>query len=69
MAYSILSQSGQTTYGVTNYIVNEDDDVSTVPTDVASGSTILVIETGTVYMLKVTEDGVKEWAPIGGDNS
>lgn len=69
MAYSILSQSGQPTYGVTEYIVNEETDVTSVPTDVASGSTILVIETGKVYMLKVTNQGVKEWAPIGEDDA
>ena len=66
MAYSITSQSGQTTYQVTEYVVNTDSDVATVPTDVASGSSILVIETGQVYMLSVMEDGTKQWELLGG---
>ena len=60
MAYSITSQSGQTTYKVT------ENDVASVPTDAASGSSILVIETGQVYMLSVMEDGTKQWALLGG---
>lgn len=66
MAYSITSQSGQTTYQVTEYVVNTETDVASVPTDVASGSTILVIETGQVYMLSVMEDGTKQWELLGG---
>lgn len=66
MAYSITSQSGQTTYQVTEYVVNTEADVASVPTDVASGSTILVIETGQVYMLSVMEDGTKQWELLGG---
>lgn len=66
MAYSITSQSGQTTYQVTEYVVNTEADVASVPIDVASGSTILVIETGQVYMLSVMEDGTKQWELLGG---
>lgn len=66
MAYSITSQSGQTTYKVTEYVVNTENDVASVPTDAASGSSILVIETGQVYMLSVMEDGTKQWALLGG---
>jgi hypothetical protein len=66
MAYSITSQSGQTTYQVTEYVVNTEADVASVPTDVASGSSILVIETGQVYMMSVMEDGTKQWELLGG---
>lgn len=66
MAYSITSQSGQTTYKVTEYVVNTESDVASVPTDAASGSSILVIETGQVYMLSVMEDGTKQWELLGG---
>ena len=66
MAYSITSQSGQTTYKVTEYVVNAESDVASVPTDAASGSSILVIETGQVYMLSVMEDGTKQWELLGG---
>ena len=65
MAYSITSQSGQTTYQVTEYVVNTEADVASVPTDVASGSSILVIETGQVYMMSVMEDGTKQWELLG----
>lgn len=66
MAYSITKQSGKETYGVTEYIVNNASEVATVPTDAASGSTILDINTGDVYMLKVMSSGVKTWGKIGG---
>lgn len=66
MAYSITNQSGQSTYQVTEYVVNTESDVASVPTDVASGSTILVIETAKVYMLTVKDNGVRVWAPLGG---
>ncbi len=66
MAYSITSQSGQTTYKVTEYVVNTESDVASVPTDAASGSSILVIETGQVYMMSVMEDGTKQWELLGG---
>jgi len=65
MAYSITSQSGQTTYKVTEYVVNTEDEVSSIPTDAASGSTILVIETANVYMLSVMENGTKQWMLLG----
>lgn len=64
MAYSISKQSGQDTYGVTEFVVNEVADVATVPTDVASGSTIFVIDGALVYMLSVPVSGVKTWEPI-----
>lgn len=66
MAYSITKQSGKDTYGVNEYIVNTTADISGVPTDdAASGSTILVISTGDVYMLSVTNSGTKTWNKIG----
>ena len=67
MAYSITEQSGQSTYKVVEYVVNTDADVASVPTDAASGSTIIVIGSGLVYMLTVVEDGVKQWKLLGGD--
>lgn len=67
MAYSITEQSGQSTYNVVEYVVNTDADVASVPTDAASGSTIIVIGSGLVYMLTVVEDGVKQWKLLGGD--
>ena len=62
MAYSITKQSGEETYGVTEYVVNNTSDVASVPTDAAAGSTIFVIATEDVYMLSVpTGGGVKTW--------
>jgi len=65
MAYSISGQSGESTYGIVEYVVNTEADVATVPTEAASGSTISVIETANVYMLSVIEDGIKEWRLLG----
>ena len=65
MAYSISGQSGESTYGIVEYVVNTEADVATVPTEAASGSTIIVIETANVYMLSVIEDGIKEWRLLG----
>ena len=61
MPYSIVNQSGQSTYNIVEYVVNTEDDIADVPTDAASGSTILVIETGQVYVLSVMSDGTKKW--------
>lgn len=66
MAFSITKQSGQDTYGVTEFVINDDSELATVPTDVASGSTVLDIATGNVYMLSVVESGVKTWTLVGG---
>lgn len=66
MAYSITSQSGQTTYKVTEYVVNTESDVASVPIDAASGSTILVLDTAQVYMLSVKDNGTRQWKLLGG---
>lgn len=66
MAFSITKQSGQDTYGVTEFVINDDSELATVPTDVASGSTVLDIATGDVYMLSVVDNGVKTWTLVGG---
>jgi len=69
MAYSITKQGDDTTYGITNYVVNSTADVATVPTTAATGSTILVIGSGEVYMLSVPVGGVKTWTLIGSEGS
>ena len=66
MAYSITEQSGQSTYNVVEYVVNTDADVASVPTDAASGSRIIVMGSGSVYMLSVVKGGVKTWTLVGG---
>ena len=65
MAYAIIQQDNDTTYNVRSVVVNTVEDISTLPTKWASGSSALVIENSAVYMLSVAdENGVKEWREI-----
>ena len=65
MAYSIMKQSGETTYGISEFIINNASEISTVPTDCGSGSVTLDIATGNVYLLSVITNNVKEWKLLG----
>ncbi len=61
MAYSITKQSGKETYGLTEFVINDVSELSTVPTDVASGSKVFDIDTGDEYTLSVIVSGSKTW--------
>lgn len=56
----ITKQNGQPTYNLMEYVVDTEDDIKSLPREVAMGSTTFVINTGEVYML----NGKKEWVKI-----
>lgn len=62
MGMNTLSQSGHTTYGIKEFVVDSESDVENLPTDVPMGSAALVIETGAVYVL----NSKKSWKKLSG---
>lgn len=63
--YSVIKNNDDSTYGITELVINTVADLASVPTSYASGSSCLCIETSDVYMLSVPdEDGNKEWKRI-----
>jgi len=66
MSYRLTQQGDDVTYNVRSCVVNSESDIATLPTDWESGSSALVIETSTVFMLSVPDDitGEKHWVEI-----
>ena len=62
MDYSIISQSGQTPYGVEEFVVNTPAGIQTLPTHCPPGSTAMVISTADVWMLGTDQ----QWHIVGG---
>jgi hypothetical protein len=58
--FNTIKQSDRTTAYVTEYVADTEADVANLPTTVTPGSTCIVIETGSVYML----NNSKEWKQI-----
>lgn len=56
----IMKQNGRPAYNLMEYVVDTEDDIKSLPKEVAMGSTAFVIDTGDVYML----NGKKEWVKI-----
>jgi hypothetical protein len=56
----IMKQNGQSTYNLMEYVVDTEDDIKSLPREVAMGSTAFIIKTGDVVML----NGKKEWVKI-----
>lgn len=48
---SIMKQGDETNYSLSEFIVDAPSDVSSLPIDVAPGSTCLVIDTSDVYIM------------------
>lgn len=60
MAFRILSHAGKITYGLKDYVVDVFEDIKTINTiNLATGSTVFVIETSEYYMLNSTREWVK----------
>ena len=51
---NLLSQNGQTVYGIKEYIVDTIDDIQELPTQIQPGSTAFVISTNNIYILDNT---------------
>lgn len=56
----IISQSGQTSYGLKEFVVDTENEIAHLSLNVAMGSTAFVIEGSLVYMM----NGQKEWVKI-----
>lgn len=61
MGYNTLSQSGHTTYGIKEFVVDTVEDVKKLPTDIPMGSAALVIENSSVWIL----NSQKDWKELG----
>ena len=60
---NLYKQDGETLYGIKEFILDSEDDLSKLPTSIRSGSSALVIPTGAVYFLS----GEKKWVAVGGE--
>ncbi len=58
--YSIIKENNEEKYGVIQYVVDTEADISELPTTALPGSTCIVIETSNVYML----NNKKQWKKI-----
>lgn len=56
---NLYSQNGDVQYNIVEYVVDTEADLATLPTNVAMGSTALVIANTTVYMLNSKKEWVK----------
>jgi hypothetical protein len=61
----IYSNSGHTAYGVKEYICDTNTDVDLLPLDDTPGSSVLVIDSGDLYIL----NSKHEWKKQGGGSS
>lgn len=60
LMFNIVKQSDRATTYVTEFVADEEADVTNLPTTVAPGSTCIVIETADVYML----NNKREWKKL-----
>lgn len=58
---NLYKQDGETLYGVKEFLLDSVDDLSSLPTNIRSGSSALIISTGDLYML----NGDKQWVLLG----
>lgn len=56
----IMKQNGRPAYNLMEYVIDTEDDIKSLPKEVAMGSTAFIIDTGDVVML----NGKKEWVKI-----
>lgn len=56
----LTSQSGHTSYGLKEYIVDTEEDIKTLSLDDPMGSTAFVINGALIYIM----NGKKEWVKI-----
>ena len=56
---SSIAQSGHTTYGLKEFVIDTEADLENLPIDIPMGSTALCIKSGDVYMLNGSGDWKK----------
>lgn len=65
--YSLLTNRGIYNEAIKRYVVDEDDDIAEVPTDVPAGSECFVIRSSNTYMLNHKKQWIKVKLPSGSD--
>ena len=58
---TLYKQDGEIQYGIKEYLLDSEEDLSNLPTYIKSGSAALVISTGDIYFLNHN----KEWVKMG----
>lgn len=58
MKQMIISQSGKTTYGIQEFVIDKDEDKDILPIDIPMGSMALSIESGNVFILNSQDDWI-----------
>lgn len=58
--YSIMNENGKPYNGYTEFIADSQDNINELPTDVAIGSTCLIIDGRKIYIL----NNKREWVPF-----
>ena len=56
----LISQSGQKTYGVNEYVVDDREEINEIPRSCSMGTTVLVINEKTVYI----KNGAGKWVAL-----
>lgn len=65
MAYSFIRQDNDISYDVVELVINTRNDLTDLPVNFHSGSTVICLEDSSVFMLSVdNETGVKEWREL-----
>jgi hypothetical protein len=61
----IIQEQGKTIYGIYNYIVDTDNELSQIPNYVKSGSTVYSIENGKTFI----KNNLGEWVVWNNNNN
>lgn len=56
---TIISNSGQTAYGLKDYVIDKKADLQDLPVNVPMGSTAFCIEDSSVYMINSSGEWVE----------
>jgi hypothetical protein len=56
---NIISQNGKTSYDVKEFVIDTPQDLTSLPTNAAMGSSAIVISTGAVYMLNSSGEWIE----------
>lgn len=62
---NLYKQDGEILYGIKEFLLDSKEDLKSLPTNIRSGSSALIIPTGEVYFL----NGAKQWAMVGGEST
>lgn len=59
MAIALTSNRNNTSYGINSYVADDETDIKDLPVDVQPGSTCIVVNPTSVYMLNTKQEWVK----------